>query len=147
MPLTRELVPECMEFQKKWSEIKGDVPDSLLKEEHVMVLDVLEHFDDLAVFGAALCINSKIEGFTLGGELNPDTAIVHIEKANPEFKGIYQALNQMFCEKMLAKYTKVNREQDMGDPGLRKAKLSYHPHHLVRKYIARMYTREGSKDL
>jgi hypothetical protein len=62
---------------------------------------------------------------------------VHFEKANLELRGMYQLINQWFCRNELSEYSFVNWEQDLGLEGLRKAKESYHPHHLVRKFIVR----------
>ncbi len=138
LPLTKEMVPECVAFQHCWNAKKGEVPKTLLKEDNDMTLQLLEHMGDLDIFGAVLKVEGKVRAYTIAGELNPETAVVHVEKADPTLKGVYQALNQMFCEKMLGRYQFVNREQDMGDLGLRKAKLSYHPHHLVNKTMVRI---------
>jgi hypothetical protein len=79
-------------------------------------------------------VNGKVEAFTFGERLNHDTAVVHIEKANPEINGLYAVVNQLFCREVLSGFKFVNREQDLGLEGLRRAKESYHPHHMVEKY-------------
>jgi hypothetical protein len=84
--------------------------------------------------GGAILINGKVEAFTLGEPLNGDTVVIHIEKANPAYEGLYTLINQAFLEKQWSGYTYVNREQDLGEEGLRKAKESYFPHHMVNKY-------------
>jgi len=76
-----------------------------------------------------------VEAFTLGEPLNPETVVIHIEKANPAYEGLYTLIHQAFLEKEWSGYTYVNREQDLGEEGLRKAKESYFPHHMVNKYI------------
>jgi hypothetical protein len=76
----------------------------------------------------------RIEAFSIAERLNPTTAVVHFEKANPEWRGMYQLINQWFCRNELLGFEFVNREQDLGIEGLRKAKESYHPHHLVKKF-------------
>jgi len=75
-----------------------------------------------------------VEAFSLGKPLNRETAVIHIEKANPEITDIYAAINQLFCVDARADMTYVNREQDRGLGSLRKAKESSHPHHMVNKY-------------
>jgi len=86
------------------------------------------------VKGGAILINGKVEAFTLGDPLNPDTVVIHIEKANPAYEGLYPTINQAFLENQWSGYAYVNREQDLGEEGLRKAKESYFPHRLVNKY-------------
>jgi hypothetical protein len=75
-----------------------------------------------------------LEAFTLGEPLNSETVVIHIEKANPAFEGLYPLINQAFLENEWSAYLYVNREQDLGEEGLRKAKESYFPHHMIHKY-------------
>ena len=70
--------------------------------------------------------------------LNEDTAVVHIEKANPEIEGLYAMISEKFVESDWREVKYINREQDLGEPGLRQAKLSYHPEHFVEKYQIRL---------
>ena len=72
--------------------------------------------------------------YTVAERLDKDTLLIHFEKGNPEYKGVYQAINQMFLANLTDEFTIVNREQDLGDEGLRKAKLSYNPFNFLRKY-------------
>ena len=85
-----------------------------------------------------ILINEKVEAFDLEEQLNPQTAVIHVEKANPVFDGLYQLINQEFCIHEWKNVLYINREQDLGEEGLRKAKLSYHPHHLVNKYTVKL---------
>jgi hypothetical protein len=87
------------------------------------------------VKGGAILIDGKVEAFILGEPLNHDTVVIHIEKANPAYDGLYPTINQTFLDYQWSGYTYVNREQDLGEEGLRKAKESYFPHHLVNKYV------------
>ena len=86
------------------------------------------------VKGGVILINGKVEAFTLGEPLNHDTVVIHIEKANPAFEGLYSMINQAFLENHWSEYTYVNREQDLGEEGLRKAKESYFPHQMINKH-------------
>jgi hypothetical protein len=75
-----------------------------------------------------------VEAFTVASRLKQDTAVVHFEIVNRSYPGLAQWLNREFVRRELADYEFINREQDMGLPGLRRAKLSYYPERLVRKF-------------
>ena len=102
--------------------------------ENRFVSVLLNNFEACGLFGAAIIIEGKVQAFTIAERLNSNTAVQHVEKANTQYKGIYQAINNLFCKNRLNEYTFINREQDDGNPGLRKAKLSYYPDHMVEKY-------------
>jgi hypothetical protein len=106
-----------------------------LEAENTAIKTVFENYDYLRVAGGVVYVDDKLEAFTLAERLSRDTAVVHFEKANPEIEGLYQVINQWFCKEALGSFKFVNREQDLGIPGLRKAKGSYHPHHMVEKCI------------
>lgn len=136
--LTPELAPQCLALETHWCDLKHcDLVPSLSGEEKA-IYEALANIDSLAFKGGTIVMDGKIEAFTLGEALNPDTFVIHIEKANPAFEGLYQVLNQMFVEHECAAFTYVNREQDLGEEGLRQAKQSYLPHHLVNKYTLRL---------
>ncbi|MEW6357877.1 MAG: phosphatidylglycerol lysyltransferase domain-containing protein [Planctomycetota bacterium] len=128
------VLDECRAFQDHWCETKqcGRVPG--LCQEYRAIMETLDHFDDLGLIGGAIRVEGKIRAFTIGEELLPDTAVVHFEKADITVPGLSQVINYWFCQKSLGRFEFVNREQDLGIPGLRKAKESYHPHHMVEKY-------------
>jgi hypothetical protein len=127
--LTQHDIGDCLELIKKWSNQKST---GLCFDEPIK--KALKDYSGLDIAGASVRINGRIEAFTIGGELNKDTAIVHIEVANPEIDGLSQYLSQQFCKNAWEGFTYINREQDMGDAGLRRAKLSYHPVKLISKY-------------
>jgi len=134
-PLVPELIAECLELQTAWCDLKHCEVDPSLTNEFIAIKEAFTHFDVLGVKGGAILIQGKVEAFTLGEPLNRDTIVIHIEKANPNFDGLYPTLNQAFLEHHWTGYQFVNREQDLGEEGLRKAKESYFPHHMVNKYI------------
>ena len=108
----------------------------LYRNEMDMTEHVLKNFSLFRFLGAVLLVGDRVAGFTVGEVIN-DTLYVHIEKADKDFEGVYEALNMKFAEDILATYPEVryiNREEDVGDEGLRKAKLSYHPISLLGKY-------------
>jgi hypothetical protein len=133
-PLTPELVEQCLALEAQWCDIRHcELYPGLAGEERA-IYEALTNMNHLDFKGGVILVNGKVEAFALGEILNPETAVIHIEKANPAFEGLYQLINQEFCAHEWAEVPFVNREQDLGEEGLRKAKLSYHPHHLVNKY-------------
>jgi hypothetical protein len=109
-----------------------------LMHEWDAVRELLGAFDELAVTGGVIMVDGSLEAFAVGELLSADTAVVHIEKANAQIPGLYSLINQQFCEHAWSSIALINREQDLGDEGLRQAKLSYHPERLVEKYRIRL---------
>jgi len=132
--LDMDLVVSFLDMQERWCRIKNCVEDPGLLSEDYAIYVALTHFKELGYQGGAIEIDSRIEAFSLGESLSPDTAVIHIEKANPYIMGLYSAINQLFCSNAWSGMEYINREQDLGIEGLRKAKESYHPHHMVNKY-------------
>lgn len=132
--LDLELVECFLDMQDTWCRIRDCAEDPDLLTEDFAVREVLMHFEQLAFRGGAIQIDGKLEAFSLGEALNPETAVIHVEKANPDIPGLYTVINQRFCETEFSHMTYINREQDLGEPGLRKAKESYLPDHMVHKY-------------
>jgi len=133
-PLDSVLIPECLQLHQKWCDLKACTQDPSSNAEDLMVVELLNNFSHWKLFGGAILIDGKVQAFTILEELNCTTAVGHVEKANTEYRGIYQAINQFAAKKLLSKYEFVNREQDVGEPGLRKAKLSYNPVGFAEKY-------------
>lgn len=101
---------------------------------------ILEVFEDYAYFdlrGGAIRVGDRIVAFSFGERLNRDTAVIHVEKADPNVRGAFTAINQSFVEHAWKDMTYINREEDMGLPGLRHAKESYKPEKMIVKYTAR----------
>lgn len=133
--LGKEHVMECLEIQEKWCQMRRCEEDLSLLGEWDAIREILANFDNLGLTGAVVKIGSKVMAFTIGELLNADTAVIHIEKADPEVNGLFQLINQQFCEKSWDGIKYINREQDLGISGLREAKLSYFPNHFVKKYL------------
>ena len=135
IPLTPEWISQCLQLETEWCDLRHCEASPGLLNESLAIKETFSHFGELGVKGGAILINGKVEAFTLGDPLNPETVVIHIEKANPAYEGLYPTINQAFLEQRWSGTTYVNREQDLGEEGLRKAKESYFPHHLVNKYI------------
>jgi hypothetical protein len=132
--LTAGLMPEVAAMQERWCGARDCGQDPGLCAEFRAIQDALANYEGLGLTGGAVRIDGRIEAFTVGEELSPDTAVVHFEKAMTEYQGLYQLISMWFCKYGLAEFEYVNREQDLGVPGLRKAKESYLPHHMVEKH-------------
>lgn len=144
-PLDKDLVASFLKMQESWCQMRECVEQPELLSEDYAVHVALTHFEDLDYQGGAVIMNSKVEAFALGEPLNEETAVIHIEKANPNIPGLYTAMNQLFCSNAWVDMTYINREQDLGSEGLKKAKKSYYPHHMEDKHILtrKRYTVQG----
>lgn len=131
--LTPEVLPHCLELAEKWCMQHNCEEDSGLQAEQEAMRFAMEHFEALGLSGGALWVNGEIVAFTYGAPINYDTFCIHVEKADTDFDGAYTVINQEFASRISDKYTYLNREEDLGIPGLRKAKLSYYPAFLLEK--------------
>ncbi|MCX5806242.1 MAG: phosphatidylglycerol lysyltransferase domain-containing protein [Proteobacteria bacterium] len=136
--LDQHHIDECLKLQEKWCLLKRCEEDLNLSSEWEAVREVLHNYSALELKGGVVMVEKKVMAFTIGELLNDETAVVHIEKADPDIPGLYQIVNQQFCEKAWENVPYINREQDLGLQGLREAKLSYYPHHFVEKYMIRL---------
>lgn len=134
LPLTPSLMEECLILQEEWCRSKKCIESHHLLSEDKAIIEAIKEMNFLNYKGGIIRINQKVEAFTLGELLNPETVVIHIEKANPELPGLYQVLQQQFLEHEWSLIPLVNREQDLGIEGLRKSKLSYHPEFMVDKF-------------
>ena len=137
--MDKKIAEDCLEMHKKWCEINASEGDMgyLLQAETQGVVTILEHFDQLNLIGGAIYVDGNVVAFTFGQPINPTTFDVSVEKAYYDMPGAYAAINQLFVENECQGYKYINREDDAGIEGLRKAKLSYHPVKILEKYIAR----------
>jgi hypothetical protein len=133
-PLLEEYRGDALEVLKRWNS-RNDEPG-----ESVAAAEALERMWPLQLCGGIFYVDRRPVAYCLGEELALGTSfVIHFEKAvlDPEFKGLYQFINQAFASILPDKYETVNREQDLGDPGLRQAKESYQPVGFVKKYRVR----------
>ena len=148
-PVGPENTAECRELAEKWfankqrilSERPGLSPEALayeqalMEDERVAIKEVFAHFRELPVTGLAVRVGSHIRAFAVGEPLTKDTVVIHLEKADRDYHGLGQFICQAFCEYVWADdYRFINREEDLGFEGLRRAKLALGPHHLTKKY-------------
>lgn len=135
-PLGDENQEECFQMALHWRNLNGCEEDEEKNAEMCVTLNSLRLFKELKQTGGILRVDGKIAAFTIGEPVNEDTFVVHIEKAYADVDGAYPMINQQFVEhEILGRYRYVNREDDAGMEGLRKAKLSYKPVFLLDKGI------------
>ena len=133
--ITNSNLPELMLFFQNYNSqyVKNN---PIFQQEAMMTDFILNHYSNFKFLGACLKINNEVAGFIIG-EILRDTLYIHINKANKNYDGVYEFMNKMFVAETINKYPTlkyVNMEEDVGDEGLRKSKLSYHPIILLNKY-------------
>lgn len=127
----------CLELLGEWRRIRGEIESNSLELEAEATAEALNMIVPLGLAGVVALAEGKVRAFALGERLNDDTSVCHFEKADPFLDGLYQLIDREFCRLLFTDCVYVNREQDLGEPNLRKAKLSYHPLELVRKFRVR----------
>lgn len=140
LPLTAELVPQASRMVEDWYAQRAQTdPDGDYMLEKRAIHRAFRHLEALEMEGLVLMEDEKVLAVTMGSRLSPDTFDIHFEKAREDVDGAYAAINCEFARYLRLKYPEVrflDREEDMGLEGLRKAKLSYLPHHMTEKYWA-----------
>lgn len=133
-PITEANIADCKEMSKEWCKIYSCQDDPGLIDENCAVRTAFKFFFELGLEGGLIRREGRVIAFCIGEPLTEDTYVVHIEKAFPEIQGAYPMINQQFVTNRCQDFKYVNREEDTGDEGLRKAKLSYYPEILLEKY-------------
>lgn len=129
----QENLEDCFQMALRWR-TENDCENNCEKRAEMCVtMNALRLFQELELVGGVLRLDGEVIAFTIGEPVSEDTFVVHIEKAFAEIQGAYPMINQQFVEHECMKYKYVNREEDTGAEGLRKAKLSYRPVFLVEK--------------
>ncbi|MBQ6955278.1 MAG: DUF2156 domain-containing protein [Bacteroidales bacterium] len=128
-PLTPDLFDECRRLTASWAEEKA--AGETINAEHRVMETVFAHWDELDMIGGSIIAEGRMVAFTYGSAVTDDTFDVCVEKADRHVEGAFAIVNQQLAEHLPERYVYLNREEDMGIPGLRKAKLSYHPEILL----------------
>lgn len=130
-PLLNEYIHDAVTILETWRKGRGDVGDYDAAKE------ALERMDELQLCGGIYYVDGKPAAYILGEEIaEGKTFVIHFEKAIGDYKGLYQFVNQSFAAILPEKYKFINREQDLGDEGLRQAKMTYRPVGFIKKYRA-----------
>lgn len=136
--INEDNIHECKEMSLNWMKSQGQETEGL-DDEFNATRRYLKYFFDLEMDGALLRANGKVVAFTVGEILNSDTYVIHLEKGFKEVRGSYPMINREFATWVMNTYPQIkymNREEDVDDEGLRKAKLSYKPYKLNEKFNA-----------
>ncbi|MFX0029981.1 MAG: DUF2156 domain-containing protein, partial [Candidatus Hermodarchaeota archaeon] len=133
--ITGDLIEKCKELQLEWCIMRACTEDESLEAEQEAIYEALNNFNKLGFSGGLICIEDKCVAYTFGEMLNENTLVIHIEKAHAEYEGAYQAINNFFLKNCCVDAICVNREQDLGIEGLRRAKESYKPIKMNKKRI------------
>jgi hypothetical protein len=128
-PLTPEYFDECRRLTEIWQGEKGG-SDTIDVEKQVMET-IFSNWDALGMTGGSIFVDGRMVAFTYGAAVTTDTFDICVEKADRHVEGAFAIINQQFAEHLPEQYIYLNREEDMGIPGLRQAKLSYHPEILL----------------
>lgn len=135
LPFGPDMVAQAKNMQEDWCTWRDCESSETLTAENKAIAKVLDNWEKLNhITGGALHVNNDLAAYTVAEVLPDNSLVIHFEKGCPDYKGSYQAINQMFLANDDSPCDIVNREQDIDDEGLRKAKLSYHPVDYVRKY-------------
>lgn len=124
---------ECLNFGEEWCKTRMDTDPSIYWEWRALQ-EAFVNFEALGLRGGAIRIGGRIQAFGFGKAINDVICDENVEKANPEIRGLYTAIQKECAEKVWPDMTYINREEDMGSEGLRKAKEAMHPVFMVKKY-------------
>jgi hypothetical protein len=131
----KKIIESAKAMQEDWCTWRDCESSESLSAENNAILRILNSNENLeGLLGGAIMVEEKMAAYTVAERISDDTLLIHFEKGDPAFKGVYQAINQVFLEHSPEDFAVVNREQDLDNPGLRRAKLSYHPSDFVKKY-------------
>ena len=137
-PITADNLDECRAMNAEWERRNREKDPEAMDDELDAINISFENYFDLGFVGGLLRANGEVVAFTFGEEMNSEVFCTHIEKAYADVRGAYPMINREFAANALSQYKYINREDDTGSEGLRKAKLSYCPDILLEKYMARV---------
>jgi len=135
-PINAGNIEECKKMNENWLKKNRDKNPESIDNEYLAIKLGFEHFKELGLIGALLRVDGEVVAFTMGEKLNDETFCTHFEKAYSEIRGAYPMINREFAYNALSDFKYINREEDTGSEGLRKAKLSYYPEILLEKFRA-----------
>jgi len=138
VPVTEDNLGECKRILDQWAEkFESDIDSQ--NSERFACYELFENWNRFtSLRGGLIKVNGSFEAFTIGELLNPETALIHIEKANTDYHGLYTIINREFCRNEWSNIKYINREEDLGIEGLRKSKLSYNPAFMVKKFLVKV---------
>ncbi len=133
--ISEAMVEKVRQLQLDWCDVSECQSNEDLSQEQIAIDYAFKNYNELEIKGGSLFVNGKCIAYTLGEMLNDNTIVIHIEKAHAKYEGSYQAINNLFLNEYFKDIMYVNREQDLGIPGLRRAKEAYKPIKMIEKSI------------
>jgi hypothetical protein len=143
-PITPEILPRVAAFQKEWCESYREFSgfESIERESEGIVRNILGNWERLPqLMGGFIETMGSIAAYTIAEDAGDGIVMIHFEKAGLLYNAAFQAINKEFLVHEGGRFTVVNREEDMSDPGLRDAKMSYHPAGFVKKFTVKISLR------
>lgn len=135
---TEDVVNDCLELLHRWHEEVLTTIDKEMCMEIDAIKDIFVELQYLNLESIAVYVEGKLAGFSVGERVNDKLAVIHIERGELEYKGVYSFINRKFLMEYFSDTEYVNRQEDTGNEGLRKAKESYHPAEMVKKYLVKL---------
>ena len=126
--------PEALHLVQSWCMEKGVNCQDLQISDYRPIKTLFDNYSALNLRGGMIRIDGQLAAFAIASEPINNTGIIHVEKARADYPGLYAAINKLMLDEILPDIEWVNREEDLGIPGLRKAKMSYYPSRLIHKY-------------
>ena len=133
--ITDSNTPDVLEMAREWCRQKGNCQDESLRSEKCAIREALAHRQALSLTGGLIRVDGKVVAFTFASPISSEVVDIHVEKALPDYAAAYAVINREFAARELGRYRYINRENDMGIEGLRRAKNSYQPALLLEKYL------------
>ncbi|MHB8053911.1 MAG: DUF2156 domain-containing protein [Candidatus Aminicenantales bacterium] len=133
IPVDEGHLDDCRKLFEEWFAEK-DESAPMASAQKSAIHEALTHFRALGLSGGAIEVDDRLAALSIGEPLTRDTAVIHIEIVSPCCEGLAQIMNREFVRNAFRDFAFINREEDLGIPGLRRAKMSYHPDHLVEKF-------------
>jgi hypothetical protein len=140
-PITPEMIPRIVKFQEEWRESYREFSgfESIERESEGIIRNILGNWERLPrLMGGIIETMGAVAAYTIAEDAGDGTVMIHFEKAGLAYNAAFQVINKEFLANDCARFTTVNREEDMDDPGLRDAKMSYHPAGFVKKYTVKI---------
>lgn len=145
--ITPGIVSQCLDLERLWfNENKDSDDEKELNDERRSLQFALQHSEELGLIGGAIKVAGNIVAFSFGAPINHNTFGTHVEKADVNYEGAYAIINKEFAAHLPEQYTYINREEDLGIPGLRQAKLSYNPAILLEKCAVIKRSESGKRN-
>ncbi len=134
--ITKDNIGKCAAMNERWLMLNEHKDETGISAEHNALNAAIADYEALGFYGGLIRVGSEVVAFSFGEKLNENVFCTHFEKAYADVQGAYPIINREMAVRLKDSYTLINREEDTGAPGLRKAKQSYYPEIWLEKYIA-----------